>query len=85
MPKDFTDCVSSGGKVVTKKLKGNRYLHICYDKEGNSFAGEVMTKKKSKASNDTEKQIKKSRALAQDLLRLKKHFDENYRIDKVAT
>lgn len=46
MPKSFEDCVKSGGKVVTKKLKNNRYIHICYDKNGNSYSGEVKTKKR---------------------------------------
>lgn len=79
-PKDFTDCVNSGGKVITKKLKNNRYIHICYDKDGKSYTGEIKKKKKTKAKKTNNKErIKKSRALAEDLKRLKKHFDENYR------
>ncbi len=55
MPKSFEDCVKNGGKVVTKKLKNNRYMHICYDKNGNSYSGEVKTKKKEKHSMTEEK------------------------------
>lgn len=85
MPKNFTDCVKNGGKVVTKKLKGNKYIHICYGKDGKSYTGEVKTRKKSKAHyNNHKKKIRESRALAKDLLRLKKHFDENYRVDKTS-
>ena len=44
MPKAFNECVKKGGRIRTKKLKGGRYIHICY--LGNqSFAGEVKTKK----------------------------------------
>ena len=45
MPADFEKCVREGGRVRTKKLKGNRYIHICYDKNGKSHVGEVKTKK----------------------------------------
>ncbi len=79
MPKDFTDCVNSGGKVVTKNLKGNKYIHICYGKDGKSYTGEVKTRKKKKAKADHKKKIRESRALAADLRRLKSYFDENYR------
>lgn len=30
------------------KLKGGKYMHICYDKSGKSHAGEVHTGKKEK-------------------------------------
>lgn len=76
MPKGFTNCVNSGGKVVTKKLKGNKYIHICYGKDGKTYTGEVK-KRKNKAS--FKKKIRNSRALVEDLRRLKKHFDANYR------
>lgn len=81
MPKGFTDCVKNGGKVVTKQLKGNRYIHICYDKNGNSHSGEVKVRKKKskgyyKRNNKKANQIKKSRALVSDLQRLKSHFDK---------
>ena len=32
--KEYADCAESGGKLVTKKLKNGRYIHICYDKSG---------------------------------------------------
>jgi hypothetical protein len=75
MPKGFTDCVNAGGKVVTKKLKGNRYINICYGKDGKSYTGEV---KKSKASKLKQK-IENSKVQVEDLRRLQKHFEENYR------
>lgn len=76
MPADFTKCVDDGGKVVTKNLKGHKYIHICYDKKGNSYEGEVKTKKKAKARKKKKaNQIEKSRALVSDLRRLKDHFD----------
>jgi hypothetical protein len=43
MPADFNKCVKDGGKVRTKKLKGNKYLHVCF-LNGKSYAGEVKTK-----------------------------------------
>ena len=44
MPNDFEMCVDSGGKVVTKKLKGGKYMHLCKDKDGKWHQGEVKTK-----------------------------------------
>lgn len=80
MPKDFLNCQKRGGKVVTEQLKGNRYRHICYDKKGKRFEGEVkLRKNKSKSFKRNKKrfdQIKKSKALVSDLQKLKKHFDE---------
>lgn len=32
--KEYCDCAKSGGKLVTKKLKNGRFIHICYDKSG---------------------------------------------------
>jgi len=46
MPADFDKCVKSGGRVRTKDLDDGKYMHICYDKNGKSHAGEVKTKKK---------------------------------------
>lgn len=45
MPKAFLQCVKKGGKVITKSVGGNQYIHICY-LNGRSYAGEVKTKKK---------------------------------------
>jgi putative hemolysin len=73
MPKEFTDCVKKGGRVVTKKLKGNKYIKICYDKDGNTHAGEVKTKKKSEKSEKSK--IENSKQLARKLLQLQKHFN----------
>lgn len=75
MPKDFMDCVANKGKVVTKQLKGNKYILICYGKNGKSYTSEVKTKKK-KAAKVT---IEKARAQVTSLLKLKKYFDKNYR------
>jgi putative hemolysin len=44
MPADFERCVKQGGRVRTKKIKGNKYIHICWLK-GKSYAGEVKTAK----------------------------------------
>jgi len=44
MPAAFEKCVREGGRVRTKKLKGNKYIHICF-KDGKSYAGEVKTAK----------------------------------------
>lgn len=50
MPADFDKCVKDGGKVITKELPKNKYIHICYDKDGNSHSGEVLTKQKKKST-----------------------------------
>ena len=53
MPKSFETCVKRGGKVRTKSLSGNRFIHLCIPKGGgSSIAGEVKTKEK-KGKNDT--------------------------------
>ena len=46
MPAAFLKCVKNGGRVRTKNLSGNKYMHICF-LNGKSYAGEVK-KKKSK-------------------------------------
>jgi len=48
MPADFDRCVKEGGRVRTIKLKGNRYMHVCYDKKGDAHPGHIKTKKKKK-------------------------------------
>jgi hypothetical protein len=45
MPKAFNRCVSSGGRVRTKKLSGGRFIHLCF-KGGKSYAGEVKKSKR---------------------------------------
>jgi hypothetical protein len=47
MPAAFNRCVSSGGRVRTKKLSGKRYIHLCF-RSGKSYAGEAKTKKGGK-------------------------------------
>lgn len=81
MPQDFKDCVKNGGKVRTKNLKGGKYIHICYDKNGKGHSGEVMVKKnkKSKASKQ-QQQINESKKLAASLENLRQYFNSNYRI-----
>ena len=81
MPKDFNDCVKNGGKVRTKNLKNNRYIRICYDKDGNSHAGEVRTRKKFKKKSKAtiqRKKIEASKRLARSLRGLQEHFHDNY-------
>ena len=45
MPIAFNKCVKQGGRVRTKSLSENRYMHICF-LNGKSYAGEVKTKEK---------------------------------------
>jgi hypothetical protein len=46
MPKKFTDCVNSGGRVRTVSLPKNKYLKVCYPKGGGvGIQGEVKKKK----------------------------------------
>lgn len=45
MPADFDKCVNEGGRVRTMPLSKGRYMHVCYDKNNKSHAGEVKTKK----------------------------------------
>jgi len=47
MPAGFDKCVRDGGRVRTKKLKGGKYMKICFLK-GKSYAGEVHKKEKGK-------------------------------------
>jgi putative hemolysin len=80
MPKEFTDCVKNGGKVVTKKLKNGKYIRICYDKKGNSHAGEVMKKKTEKFESTKKKpNLENSKKLAESLVDLQRYFNENYK------
>ena len=45
MPADFDKCVRDDGRVVTKKVGKNKFMHICWDKSGKSHAGEVKVRK----------------------------------------
>lgn len=44
MPEAFNKCVENGGKVITKIIGKDKYIHICY-LNGKSYAGEVKKKK----------------------------------------
>ncbi len=67
MPAAFDACIKGGGRVITKKLSGNRYIHICFPRGGGpSVAGEVKTAQKSEGEKymnwlekETDKEIKK--------------------------
>ena len=48
MPADFDKCVDEGGRVRTMKVKGGRFMRICFDKAGKSHAGEVRKTKGKK-------------------------------------
>ena len=45
MPKDFMKCVKDGGKVVTRKIGKDKYIHLCKDKKGVWHVGEVKRRK----------------------------------------
>lgn len=45
MPEDFNKCKDEGGKIITKKLKGNKYMHLCKSKDGKWHDGEVKSLK----------------------------------------
>ena len=48
MPEAFKRCVNAGGRVKTIRPKPGKYMHVCFDKQGKSHAGEVKTKKGGK-------------------------------------
>ena len=52
MPEDFLKCIADGGKVVTKKIDKDRYMHICYDEKGKAHHGEIKTKKKKSLAKE---------------------------------
>lgn len=45
MPADFDRAVRQGGRVITKRLPGGKYIHLVKDKNGKWHAGEVKRKK----------------------------------------
>lgn len=45
MPKDFERCVADGGRVITKRVNANEYIHVCYI-NGKSYSGEVKQYKR---------------------------------------
>ena len=74
-PTSFEKCVKSGGKVITKRLKYGRYMHICFDKKGKAYPGEIKKKKKDKSNK---KIIKNAIATKDDLMKLQKVLHEKY-------
>lgn len=52
MPADFSKCQAEGGRIRTKKIDKNRYMHICYDKMGKSHAGEIKVKERKYAAKN---------------------------------
>ena len=68
--KSFNDCAKSGGKVKVKNLKNNKYIDICYDKQGKAYPSKVMSKKNKDGPVD----------LKNKLLKLKDYYDKNYRV-----
>lgn len=46
MPEAFNNAVKAGGKVITKKLKNGKYIHLVMTKGGKWVAGEVHEKGK---------------------------------------
>ena len=57
MPAAFLKCVKNGGRVRTKKLSGNKYMHICF-LNGKSYAGELKTKEKTTKRKYKKKKVK---------------------------
>ena len=46
MPEGFDKCRKQGGRIRTLKLKGGKYIHVCYI-GGKSYKGEVKNKQSS--------------------------------------
>jgi hypothetical protein len=47
MPIGFDNCVKNGGRIRTKRINANLYIHICF-LNGKSFAGELKNKKRKR-------------------------------------
>jgi len=72
MPADYEKCVEEGGRVRTKKLKGGKYLHICFDKAGKSHAGEVkMGEKKGKSTKEAYKRAASKKMMPEKEMMMK--------------
>lgn len=41
MSKNFKECAINGGKIVVKRLKGDKTIKICYDPDGKAHASRV--------------------------------------------
>ena len=74
-PTPFEKCAKAGGKIITKRLKHGRYMHICFDKKGKAYPGEIKKKKKNKSNK---KIIKNAKATKDDLMKLQKILHEKY-------
>lgn len=74
IPKDFDDCVKIGGKVKKKLLKNDRYICICYDKQGKSYADKIRNNKDTNVEVETKK-VPNEGALMDSLIKLKEHFN----------
>lgn len=55
MPESFLKCVREGGKIITKKIDKDRYMHICYDEKGKAHPGEIKWKESSKEKHSKRK------------------------------
>jgi hypothetical protein len=44
MPQSFENCRKNGGKIRTKTVNDNQYMHICI-LNGKTYSGEVKTRK----------------------------------------
>ncbi len=44
MPAEFDSCVKRGGRVRTKKVGRDKFMHICF-LDGKSFGGEIKVRK----------------------------------------
>jgi len=51
----FLNCVKKNGKVITKKIDKNKYMHICY-LNGKAYPGEILYKESSKEKKAKSKQ-----------------------------
>lgn len=45
MPAEFNKCVKDGGRVRTKRVNKEEYMHVCFI-NGKSYAGEVKKYKR---------------------------------------
>jgi hypothetical protein len=52
MPKEFDACRAGGGKIRTVKMKGGKYMHVCF-LNGKSYKGEVKTKQASTGEGES--------------------------------
>jgi bifunctional DNA-binding transcriptional regulator/antitoxin component of YhaV-PrlF toxin-antitoxin module len=58
MPLDFLKCIKDGGKVVTKKLDGGKYIKLCKDKSGKWHKSEVHRREDSKGKSNIAKAMR---------------------------